>query len=143
SSPTISFKETWCEPKPVQAGGVPIWVAGTLHKRAVERIVRYGDGWIPIMGEPVEGIAAGAAMLREALVARGRGVDEFAVQAPLRIARGSDGKTPDLAASIASIPELVAAGATNVHVPMQAFCRDPKTAPAFFAELVERFRAAA
>src|SRR5690349_13847827 len=141
SSSSVSFEQTWCEPKPVQPGGVPIWVAGTLHRRAVARIAQYADGWIPIMGESVEGIAAGAAQLRDAVVAAGRDASTFAVQAPLRIARGDD-KRPDLARSIESVPDLVAAGATNVHVPMQAFCRDPAAAPEFFADLVKRFAAA-
>jgi probable F420-dependent oxidoreductase len=138
SSPSVSFEQTWCEPKPLQPGGVPIWVAGTLHRRAVERIAHYADGWIPIMGESVDGIAAGVARLHDALRATGRDPAGFAVQAPLRIARNDD-KRPDLARSIASVPDLVAAGATNVHVPMQAFCRDPLDAPAFFADLVKRF----
>jgi probable F420-dependent oxidoreductase len=138
ASTSVRFDETWCEPKPLQAGGVPIWVAGTLHGRAVDRIVRHGDGWIPIMGEPLEGIAAGAEQLRSALRAAGRDPSGFAVQAPLQIARDAD-KHPDIARSVESVPQLVEVGATNVHVPMQAFCRDPAAAPAFFADLVERF----
>jgi probable F420-dependent oxidoreductase len=141
SSPTYEFEQIWCEPKPLRKGGVPLWVAGTLHKRNVERIVKYADGWIPIMGEPVEGIAAGAEKLRDALGAAGRAADGFEVQAPLRIAR-EEGKAPDLARSIESVPDLVAAGGTNIQVPMQAFCRDPNAAPAFFTDLVQRFRAA-
>jgi probable F420-dependent oxidoreductase len=140
SSETVNFTETWCAPKPLQPGGVPIWVAGTLHRRNVERIVRYGDGWIPIMGESIEGIASGVQQLRDALRANGRAgdVDTFAVQAPLRIARDDD-KRADVARSIESVPELVAAGGTNIHVPLQAFCRDPAQAPAFFVDLVKRF----
>jgi probable F420-dependent oxidoreductase len=138
SSPSVSFADTWCEPKPVQPGGVPLWVAGTLHARAVERIARYADGWIPIMGESIEGIAAGAAQLRDALAAKGRDPAGFQVQAPLQIAR-DEGKRPDLARSIESVPEIVAAGATNIQLPLQAFCREPAEAPAFFADAVARF----
>ena len=50
--------------------------------------------------------------------------DRLQVQAPLRIARGDDG-APDIARSMESVPELVAAGATDVHVRFAAFCRDP------------------
>jgi probable F420-dependent oxidoreductase len=139
SSPTLEFADIWCEPKPVQPGGVPVWVAGTLHKRNVARIVQHGDGWIPIMGESIEGIARGAAALRDALGAAGRDPSTLAVQGPVRIERGGEGK-PDLAATMASVPELIAAGVTNVQMPFQAFCRDPARAPAFFAEAVERFR---
>jgi hypothetical protein len=34
----------------------------------------------------------------------------------------------------------VAAGATDVHVALQAFCREPADAPAVLTELVRRFR---
>ena len=39
----VRFPAVHCEPKPVQPGGVPLWIAGTLHARNLERIVRYGD----------------------------------------------------------------------------------------------------
>jgi probable F420-dependent oxidoreductase len=140
SSPTVNFEQIWCEPKPVQPGGVPVWVAGTLHRRNVERIVRYGHGWIPIMGETIEGIAAGAQTLHEALRAAGRSTDGFAVQAPVRITR-DDEQRPDLVRSVESVPHLVAAGATNVQVPLQAFCRNAEQAPVFFTNLVKHFHA--
>jgi hypothetical protein len=41
-----------------------------------------------------------------------------------------------------SIPELVAAGATDVNVTLRAFCRDVADAPAVMDELVRRFRSA-
>ena len=51
------------------------------------------------------------------------------VQAPLRIARGDDGR-PDLARSMESVPELVAAGATDIHVTLRGVLPDPADAPA-------------
>jgi alkanesulfonate monooxygenase SsuD/methylene tetrahydromethanopterin reductase-like flavin-dependent oxidoreductase (luciferase family) len=65
-SPTLSFRELYCEPKPLQQGGVPLWVAGTLNRRNLERVVQHGDGWIPIMGATLDDIAAGARTIREA-----------------------------------------------------------------------------
>ena len=59
-TPSLSFTDVYCDPKPRQPDGVPLWIAGTLHARNLDRLVRYGDAWIPIMGETVEGIAAGA-----------------------------------------------------------------------------------
>jgi len=140
TSPTLSFADIYCEPKPLQPGGVPLWVAGTLNPRNLDRLVRYGDAWIPIMGETVEGIAAGAKTVRDALQAAGRDASTLQVQAPLRIERGDDGR-PDVARSIASVGELLDAGATDVQVPLRAFCADPADAPATMAELVRRFRA--
>jgi probable F420-dependent oxidoreductase len=136
-SPTLSFENIYCEPKPRQAGGVPMWIAGTLHPRNVERIVRFGRGWIPIMGDTVDGIADGAKRLREELVSAGREPSEVQVQAPLRISRGDDG--PDLARSMESVPELVAAGATDIQVTLRAFCHDVADAPATMAAIAQRF----
>lgn len=140
SSPTLSFTDIYCEPKPVQPGGVPIWVAGTLHARNLARIVDHGDGWIPIMGETVEGIAAGAQQIGDAFRIAGRDPSTLQVQAPLRIATGADGR-PDLAASMASVPELVAAGATDVIVTLRAFARDPEASPAAMVRIREAFDA--
>jgi probable F420-dependent oxidoreductase len=140
TSPTLSFAEIYCEPKPLQPGGVPVWVAGTLNSRNLDRLVRYGDAWIPIMGETVEGIAAGAKTVRDALQAAGRDASTLQVQAPLRIDRGDDGR-PDIPRSLASVGELLGAGATDIQVPLRAFCADVADAPAVMGELVRRFRA--
>lgn len=141
-APTLSFRDIYCEPKPVQAGGVPIWIAGTLHGRNLARVVEHGAGWIPIMGETVEGIATGVGRIRDAFASRGRDPSMLQVQAPLRMAMGDDGR-PDLAASMASVPELVAAGATDVIVTLRAFARDAAAAPEAMVRLRTQFDAVA
>ena len=138
-SPTLSFRDIYCEPKPLQQGGVPLWVAGTLNKRNLERVVEHGDAWIPIMGESVEGIAAGAAMVRELWSAAGRDPARLQVQAPLRMAMTDDGR-PDLARSMESVPELLAAGATDIQVTLRAFARNVADAPSAMDEIARRFR---
>jgi probable F420-dependent oxidoreductase len=137
-SATISFRDVYCEPKPAQPGGVPLWIAGTLHRANLERVVTHGDGWIPIMGETTDGIAQGAATIRAALGAAGRPADGFQVRAPLRVVRGDDGRG-DLARSMESVPELLAAGATDVHLTLLAFSREPADAPKVLADAVRRF----
>ncbi len=54
---------------------------------------------------------------------------------------GDDGR-PDLAASMASVPELLAAGATDVIVTLKAFERDTAAAPAAMARIRYAFDAA-
>jgi len=137
-TPTLSFRDTYCEPKPLQAGGVPLWIGGSLHARNLRRMIRWGDAWIPIMGASLDEIADGARRIAGAWRAEGRDPETLQVQAPLRIERGDDGR-PDLARSMASVPDLVAAGATDVHVTLRAFSADPETAPAVLAEIVRRF----
>jgi hypothetical protein len=80
--------------------------------------------------------------ISEAWTAAGRDRAALKVQAPIRIAMDGEGK-PDIARSIESLPELVAAGATDVNVPLRAFCREVADAPAVMGEFVRRFRAAA
>jgi hypothetical protein len=90
------------------------------------------------MGATLEDIADGAQQIKKAWSAAGRDPGVLQVQAPLRIERGSNDR-PDLARSISGVPDLVAAGATDVHVTLRAFNRDPADAPAVFAEIVRRF----
>jgi alkanesulfonate monooxygenase SsuD/methylene tetrahydromethanopterin reductase-like flavin-dependent oxidoreductase (luciferase family) len=138
SSPTLTFENIYCEPKPLQQGGVPLWVAGTLNRRNFERVVNYGDGWIPIMGATIDDIAADVQRIRAAWADAGRDADALKVQAPLRIAMGDDGR-PDLARSMESVPELVAAGVTDVNVTLRAFARDTADAPKAMEDVVRRF----
>ena len=100
-TPTLSFHDVYCAPQPLQAGGVPLWIAGSLHARNLDRLVRWGDAWIPIMGASIDDIADGARRIADAWRAVGRDPATLGVQAPLRIERGDDGH-PDLAG--ASIP---------------------------------------
>jgi probable F420-dependent oxidoreductase len=135
---TLSFRDVYCEPKPLQPGGVPLWIGGALHARNLARLVEWGDAWIPIMGASLADIAEGARRIADAWSAAGRDASRLQVQAPLRVERGADDQ-PDLARSMASVPELVGAGATDVHVTLRAFNRDPADAPGVFAEIVRRF----
>jgi hypothetical protein len=32
---------------PLQPGGVPLWISGTVNPRVVNRLARFGTGWIP------------------------------------------------------------------------------------------------
>jgi probable F420-dependent oxidoreductase len=136
STPTLSFQDIYCMPKPLQPGGVPIWIAGTLHSRNVARIVEHGSGWIPIMGETVEGIAAGVGRIRDACAAAGRDASGLQVQAPVQVVLGDD-KRPDLDACMATVPALIEAGATDVIVTLRAFARDAASSP----DALKRIRA--
>jgi probable F420-dependent oxidoreductase len=138
TSGTVAFEEIFCEPRPVQSP-LPIWFSGELHRRNVDRIARLGDGWIPIMGATVEDIRAGVATLHEALAAAGRSPAELAVRAPAVPARDGDGRI-DLDATMASVPELVAAGATDVRVELRAATGDYQDTAGAFARIVAAFR---
>jgi probable F420-dependent oxidoreductase len=133
SSASVAFADIWCHPRPVSPGGPPVLFSGTLTPRNVRRIVELGDGWIPIMGERPPGVADGVAVLTKALADAGRDPAALRVRAHLPVIRADSGD-PDLAASLAGVPELVAGGATDVVTPLGAFVRDEADLPAWFAQ---------
>jgi probable F420-dependent oxidoreductase len=45
----VDFAPIWSYPKPVQAGGPPIWI-GANSKWVFDRVAEYADGWMPIGG---------------------------------------------------------------------------------------------
>ena len=66
----VHFDRIWSDPKPIQKPHPPIIVGGDGEK-TFDRVVEFGDGWMPIMREhtrPVERIPA----LRERLKSAGR-----------------------------------------------------------------------
>lgn len=136
--PTVSFTETWCEPKPLQAGGVPLWVSGTLSRPVLERVVRWGNGWIPIMTATLDDIRDGTERLSEAFAAAGRDPSTLQVRGPLPMVRAED-KTLDVDATLAGVPELLDAGVTDVTVTFQALSREPVEASALLADLAKGF----
>lgn len=47
----VQFENLLFAPKPVQEGGLPVWVGGEV-KGALRRAGRYGDGWYPVAANP-------------------------------------------------------------------------------------------
>jgi len=45
------FSDIRCEPRPVQPGGLPIWIGGHTPQ-AIRRVARLGDGWQPLVQRP-------------------------------------------------------------------------------------------
>ena len=67
---TIRFEEVACLPRPVRAGGVPIFVGG-LTEPALRRAVRLGDGWHGL-GSRVERLGEARRRLEELCLTEGR-----------------------------------------------------------------------
>jgi probable F420-dependent oxidoreductase len=64
-------------PRPVQAGGPPIWVGGSTDA-AFRRAARLGDGWLP-QGPPPQGMPAAVGEIRRLREAAGRSELPFAM----------------------------------------------------------------
>jgi probable F420-dependent oxidoreductase len=107
----LRFERIHAMPKPLQPGGIPIWVSGRLNDHTIARLVRFGSGWIP-WGDHIADPRPGIATLRAALDAAGRDPDTLGVQGTLPVARHPDG-TLDLAATMAAVPPLADAGITD------------------------------
>lgn len=65
-------------PRPVQPGGVPLWVGSWGSKAGLARVARHGDGWLAsAYNTTPERFSAGRAALARELEERGRDADGF------------------------------------------------------------------
>jgi probable F420-dependent oxidoreductase len=131
---TVRFEKIHAFPRPVQPGGVPIWMGLAASERNIERMAQFADGWIPMEQDPTK-LAPAIASIRAAAASRGRDPKAFGVRVVPRFLFRADG-TPDLEATLAQVPELVKAGATVVELFPYVFCRGPGDFEAFCNRLV-------
>ncbi len=136
-SDTLAFEKIHCNPKPLQAGGVPFWVSGTLNPRVLDRIVRFGAGWIP-WGPDAADPAKSLVRVREHLEAAGRDPAGFQVTASLPTVHRED-RSLDLEATMRGVPPLVEAGITDFRA-MLRIPRARSEAVDVLGELVQAFR---
>lgn len=135
-TPDLAFGPTHMMPKPRQAGGVPIWVSGTINPSVVRRLARFGSGWIP-WGAAAADPATSIPQMKEALAAAGGDPDGLQVVGSLRAVRHDD-RTVDAAATMATVPGLVDAGVTDVRIGLAP----ADMSPTHLAPLVTAFHAA-
>jgi probable F420-dependent oxidoreductase len=141
-SSSVTFERVWSEPRPTTPGGPPVLFSGTLTARNVRRIVDLGDGWIPIMGTTLDGLGQGVATLRAAYAEAGREPGELRVRMSLPLVKGAGGGR-DLGSSLSALPDVLAAGATEVSVPSSAFvAADDPALGRWLGELVDGWRSA-
>lgn len=137
-SPELEFEAIHQMPKPLQPGGVPIWVGGTINARTVSRLSRFGSGWIP-WGDNAADLVAAIPKMREALVAAGRAsVEDIGVVGYLPVAKDDSGDL-DLDRTMAGVPALVAAGVTDLRANV-ALPADPLAALDRLRAIVNAFR---
>jgi probable F420-dependent oxidoreductase len=114
SDDLLAFDAIHSMPKPRQPGGVPIWVSGTVNKMVARRIARFGSGWIP-WGPAAADVRTGIPQMRELVEAAGGRFQGIQVVGAIPSVRKADG-TVDYPATMATVPDLVAAGVTDVRV---------------------------
>lgn len=114
ASPELTFERIHQMPKPLQPGGVPIWVSGTVNRAVARRLARFGKYWIP-WGQDARDPAGGIGRMRAAVEAAGGDPDGFGVTGSLRVKADADDR-PDLAAVAADAAALAKAGVTDLRL---------------------------
>jgi alkanesulfonate monooxygenase SsuD/methylene tetrahydromethanopterin reductase-like flavin-dependent oxidoreductase (luciferase family) len=110
-SPELQFVGIHQMPKPMQVGGVPIWISGTVRKTTASRIARFGYGWIP-WGEDIADLPNAIPRMKDAISSVGGNPEELRVVGPLPVVKGVTGDM-DLDATMDRVPELVESGITE------------------------------
>jgi probable F420-dependent oxidoreductase len=136
-SPELEFDRIHMMPKPVQPGGVPIWVSGTISARLVDRLCRFGLRWIP-WGDDAADLEQSIAKLRARIETAGVSPDGLQVVANLRVFKTDDDGI-DTDRTLAQVPGLVAAGATSFLARFPARAPNAET-EAGIREFVAAFR---
>src|SRR5207302_10512632 len=122
----VKFRDVVIAPRPVRAGGPPIWVGGNSRASLV-RAARAGDGWIPwqlSVDDFANAVAAGNALRAEA----GR-EGAFEWVAPLLVAHGAS--APGLRDDVM---QWTKAGASGFHVGVES------SSAGQFVERIDWFR---
>lgn len=140
SAPELTFEKIHSMPKPAQPGGVPIWISGTVNKRVVARLARYGSRWIP-WGPSAASLGDSVKQLRDELTVAGADPAALRVLGSLPVHLNAGGLV-DVGRTMAAVPELAELGITDVtaRFPLPG---DDGAAEEQLVPLVQEFRAAA
>jgi probable F420-dependent oxidoreductase len=120
----FNFEEVYCEPRPVQPQGPPVWMGGT-SRVALKRVGHIGDGWIAVGSRPDQ-ISAGKKILDQCALDASRDEQEISIAV-------SSGISDDDERAIERLLILQAAGVD--HVILSVFSQSPLE----LCRLVERF----
>jgi alkanesulfonate monooxygenase SsuD/methylene tetrahydromethanopterin reductase-like flavin-dependent oxidoreductase (luciferase family) len=126
-------------PKPLQPGGIPIWISGTVNKRVARRLSNFGTRWIP-WGPAISNFEESVPAMKKAIADVGGDPTDLAVQGAAALKRGADGGI-DVGASLAPVAKQVAAGATDIRF-SGSLSKDVNQAQQQLSQLVAAFRSA-
>jgi probable F420-dependent oxidoreductase len=139
TSSELSFAAIHMMPKPVQAGGVPIWISGTVTSRVVQRLARFGEGWIP-WGPAADDLIPAIAKMKDLLAGAGRDPSSLQIVGSLPAVIRTDGEL-DLESTMEAIQPFVEAGVSDFRVRV-ALPAERSAALDKLAAVVSAFRAA-
>jgi probable F420-dependent oxidoreductase len=138
ASPELRFEAIHSMPKPVQPGGVPIWVSGRCTPPVARRVARFGNRWIP-WGEDAADPAVSIPRMRADVDRAGGDGSALSVLAPLPLRKQN--QSVDVGATMDLVPPLVEAGVTDflTRVPVPDSYAGARDA---YSEVVAGFREA-
>ncbi len=130
-----AFRDVYFEPKAFRPGGPQLWLGGGgLHRRMLERIVAYGDGFNPL-GRPAP---AELARLEAAMRAGGRDPRSLELVGGTRAVFPGPDRVADLGQALATIPPQVEAGFTTFCIKPSQFTDDPEDVGQLCQEIIHR-----
>ena len=136
ASPELTFDGIHQMPKPLQDGGVPIWISGTIRDTTVRRLVQFGTRWIP-WGKDDGDMTASLPLMKEAIAKAGGDPNALQASGPLPAVWDAN-RQLDLPRTMEKVPARLAAGQTDFTVPF--YEPDVSKAEARLREIVEAFR---
>ena len=137
----LRFERIHQMPKPVDPDGIPVWVSGRINRRTVDRLVRFGIGWIP-WGDHIADPGPGIAELRRVMDDAGRDPGSLEVQSRLVVVTDEDGSV-DVEASLSAAEPLVEMGVTDLRLQHRwgvDVAHDAEVAGALVTEFRRRYR---
>ncbi|MEP7025386.1 MAG: TIGR03619 family F420-dependent LLM class oxidoreductase [Actinomycetota bacterium] len=130
-----SFRDVYFEPKAFRPGGPALWLGGaTLHRRMLDRLVRYGDGFNPL-GRPA---AAEMRQLEAVMRAAGRDPADLELVGGTRAVFPGDDAVADLGQALATIAPQAEAGFTTFCIKPSQFSDDPGDVARLCREIMRR-----
>lgn len=138
-SDELSFSKIHQMPKPVQPEGIPVWVSGTVNDRSMDRLARYGSGWIP-WGDDAADVKTGIQRMRVAVAKRDRDPTELCVVGQLRPVVDDAGQL-NAEKTMVAVPGLREAGVTDFRLGLAPPRREPPNLDRL-SEVVNAFRVA-
>jgi probable F420-dependent oxidoreductase len=138
-SPELTFDGIHQMPKPLQPGGIPVWISGTVNKRVARRLASFGTRWIP-WGRDIAHLEESIPAMKQAIADVGGDPSDLQVQGTAMLKSDSNGVL-DVDASVAVVPMQIANGATDIRFggPLP---KDLAQATEQLSELVSAFRSA-
>ena len=125
ASKTVSFERIYSRPAPA-GKSIPLHFGIAPTDDNITLMAELADGWLPMLRTPSE-YGPFAQRIFEKLPAFGRTPDDFTVRAQVRPIKDASGEKTGLAsidASLATIPEMIAAGVTEFTVTPLSFVND-------------------